>query len=58
MKSYLKAPGKIKYIRHTSQNHIIDAYNKVLLNKVVSKVNVAKCFSILADETVDTSGIE
>lgn len=58
MKSYLEAPWKIKYISHTSQNHIIDACNKVLLNKVVSRVNAAKCFSILADETTDISGIE
>lgn len=58
LKSHLEAPGKIKYISHTSQNHIIDACNKVLLNKVVSRVNAAKCFSILADETTDISGIE
>lgn len=58
MKSYLEAPGKIKYISHTSQNHKIDACNKVLLNKVVSRVNASKCFSILADETTDISGIE
>lgn len=58
MQAYLEAPGKMKYISHRSQNDMIDACNKVLLNKVVSKVNAAKCFSILADETADISGIE
>lgn len=37
---------------------MIDACNKMLLNKVVSKVNAVKRFSILADETADISGIE
>lgn len=58
MQAYLEGPGKIKYFSHRSQNYMIDACNKVLLNKVVSKVNAAKCFSILADETADISGIE
>lgn len=58
MQAYLEGPGKIKYFSHRSQNDMIDACNKVLLNKVVSKVNAAKCFSILADETADISGIE
>lgn len=58
MQAYLEGPGKMKYISHRSQNDMIYACNKVLLNKVVSKVNAAKCFSILADETADISGIE
>ncbi|KAL4141563.1 hypothetical protein QTP88_004184 [Uroleucon formosanum] len=58
MQAYLEGPGKIKYFSHRSQNDMVDACNKVLLNKVVSKVNAAKCFSILADETADISGIE
>lgn len=58
MKAYLGSSGKIKYTSHRSKNDMIDACNKVLLNKVVSKVNAAKCFSILADETADTSGLE
>jgi len=37
---------------------MIDACNKVLLNKVVSGVNVAKGFLILTDETADISGME
>lgn len=37
---------------------MINDCNKVLFNKVISKVNAAKCFLILADETLDVSGIE
>ncbi|XP_025407219.1 zinc finger MYM-type protein 1-like [Sipha flava] len=58
MKTYLESLGKMKYTSHRSQNNMIDACNKILLDKVVSRVNTAKCFSILADETVDISGVE
>jgi hypothetical protein len=37
---------------------VIDDHDMVLLNKVVSKVNKAKCFSVLADETVNILEIE
>ncbi|XP_060874016.1 zinc finger MYM-type protein 1-like [Metopolophium dirhodum] len=58
LKSYLEGPGTIKYTSATSQNAIIEACNKVLLDKIVSRVNASKCFSILADETADVSGVE
>lgn len=58
MKIYLESSGKMKYTSHRSQNNMIDACNKILLDKVVSRVNTAKCFSILADETADISGVE
>ncbi|XP_025417875.1 uncharacterized protein LOC112688740 [Sipha flava] len=58
MKTYLESLGKMKYTSHRSQNNMIDACNKILLDKVVSRVNTAKCFSILADETADISGVE
>lgn len=58
MRSYLESSGTIKYTSSTSQNEIIDSCNKPLLNKIVSRVNEAKCFSVLADETADVSGIE
>ncbi|XP_060844010.1 zinc finger MYM-type protein 1-like [Rhopalosiphum padi] len=58
MKTYLESSGKMKYTSHRSQNDMIDACNNILLNKVVSRVNAAKCFSILADETADISGVE
>jgi len=58
MRSYLKSSGTIKYTSSTSQNEIIDSCNKLLLNKIVSRVNEAKCFSVLADKTADILGIE
>ncbi|XP_025425350.1 uncharacterized protein LOC112694172 [Sipha flava] len=58
MRSYLESSGTIKYTSSTSQNEIIDSCNKLLLNKIVSRVNEAKCFTVLADETANVSGIE
>lgn len=58
MKTYLESSGKMKYTSHRSQNNMIDACNKIVLDKVVSRVNTAKCFSVLADETADISGVE
>lgn len=40
------------------QNELIEICGKVILNKIVSKCNEAECFSLLADETTDISGIE
>jgi len=36
---------------------MIDTRKKILLNLVVSRVNAAKYFSIIADETADISGV-
>lgn len=58
MKTYLESSGKMKYTSHRSQNNMIDACNKNLLDKVVSRVNTAKYFPVLADETADISGVE
>jgi len=58
MRSYLESSDTIKYTSSTSQNEIIDSSNKLLFNKIVSRANEAKCFSVLADETADVSGIE
>ncbi|KAE9536596.1 hypothetical protein AGLY_006998 [Aphis glycines] len=46
------------YISLKIQNEIIEICGKVILDKIVSKVNEAECFSLLADETTDISGIE
>ena len=59
LKTFLEGPGeRNKYISPTSQNAIIDCCNTVILNKIVAKINKAKCFTVLADETADISGIE
>lgn len=46
------------YLSPMIQNEIIFACNDLILSKLVRKVNDAKCFSVLADETADVSGIE
>lgn len=38
------------YLSSTSQNAIDDSFNNVLLRKIVSSVNKAKCFTVLADK--------
>lgn len=58
LESYLESSGTIKYASAASQNAIIEACNKVLLDKIVSRVNASKCFSILAGEIADVSGVE
>ncbi|KAF0732229.1 zinc finger MYM-type protein 1-like, partial [Aphis craccivora] len=58
LKKFLESPGRIKYISPTSQNAIIDACNSVILSKIVNRVNKAKCFTVLVDETADIAGIE
>ena len=45
------------YISWKTQNEI-SACNCIILNKIFGRVNEAKCFTILADETVDISGTE
>ena len=37
------------------QNDIIDKCNKLILSSLVRRVNAAKCFAVLADETTDVS---
>ncbi|KAL4113754.1 hypothetical protein QTP88_017327 [Uroleucon formosanum] len=39
-------------------NEIISTSGDIIFKKIVNKINEAKCFSILADETSDISGIE
>lgn len=44
-----------KYTSPIVQNQIIEACNKIILKKIVDRVNSSKCFSILADETTDVA---
>lgn len=53
-----KASKNAHYLSPTTQNEIIICCQNVILNKLVSDVNKSECFSILADETADISGIE
>ncbi|KAE9542898.1 hypothetical protein AGLY_002809 [Aphis glycines] len=58
LKIHLESFNTIKYTSLISQNVIIDSCNSILLNKIVDRVNEAKCFTVLVDETADIAGIE
>lgn len=49
---------RLSYTSPQIQNEIIEICGEVILEKIVSKINQAECFSILADDTTDVSGIE
>lgn len=45
LKTVLEGPGKRnKYISPGIQNQIIEACNKIILKKIVDKVNMSECF--------------
>ena len=52
------APKNASYHSPEVQNEIADAAGRIIRNKLVDRVNNARCFSVLADETADISGIE
>lgn len=59
LKQHLETCAKNSmYISWNIQNQIIDACGEIILTKLVNKVNNAKCFTVLADETSDISSIE
>jgi len=43
------------YTSSTIQNEIVEACNRIVLKKLVSRLNGARCFLVLADETTDVS---
>ncbi|KAJ4432415.1 hypothetical protein ANN_21034 [Periplaneta americana] len=59
LKSHLLVCGKnASYISWKTQNEIISACNYIIRSQIVVRVNEARCFAILADESVDVSGTE
>lgn len=54
----LTAKRNATYTSWRIQNEIISACNDIILHKLVEKVNEAKCFSVIADETADISNVE
>ncbi|XP_060845979.1 zinc finger MYM-type protein 1-like [Rhopalosiphum padi] len=52
------AQGNASYISADIQNQILTSCSNLILKQIISKVNAAKCFTVLADETADISGIE
>lgn len=59
LKNHLEVSGKnATYLSPRIQNEIISACNIIVVRSIVAKINSAKSFSILADETSDIAGIE
>lgn len=59
LKNHLEVSGKKStYLSPRIQNEIISACNIIVIRSIVAKINSAKSFSILADETADIAGIE
>lgn len=52
------APRNATYLSPEIQNEVINACSSMIIEQLVSKINSAKCFTVLADETTDISGIE
>lgn len=46
------------YISFRIQNEIINAAGKLITMNIVRRINDSKCFSVIADESTDISGIE
>jgi len=54
LKKHFETCGKnATYISWNIQNQIIEACNEIIIQKLVTKINKAKFFSVLADETTD-----
>ncbi|CAH1100774.1 unnamed protein product [Psylliodes chrysocephalus] len=54
----ITAAKNAKYISHRIQNEIINISCEILREKIVWRVNKAKYFSVLADETANISGLK
>lgn len=59
LRETLELPNKREmYISPRIQNEIISSINTIMLKQLVSKINRAEAFTVLADETTDISTIE
>jgi len=59
LKDHLEsAPKNLTYISHRTQNEMLESMSATLKSVITQEINKAFCFSIIADETADISGIE
>ncbi|KAL4153397.1 hypothetical protein QTP88_001230 [Uroleucon formosanum] len=58
LKTHLETCSKNASYISPIASEIISTCGDIILKKIVNKINEAKCFSILVDETSDISGIE
>lgn len=52
------AQGNASYINGDLQNQTLTSCSNLILKQIISKINAAKCYIVLADETAVISGIE
>lgn len=52
------APRNALYTSPRIQNELISICGEIIENVLAKRINAAKCFSVLVDETTDISGIE
>lgn len=57
-KHLLVSESKIAYTSPKIQNEIIEICGDIILRKNILRINQSGCFTVLADETTDVSGIE
>jgi len=56
LKEHIKTCAmNVTYISWKIQDYILNTCDDFVLQQIVSRINSAKCFSILADETTDIS---
>lgn len=53
-----KAGPNATYLSWNIQNRIVDACNEIILKQLVNRVNSAKSFVVLPDETIYVSTVE
>ena len=58
LKKHMQKSSHSNYISPQSQNELIEIIATVMANKIVEEVKANKFFTILADETQDSSGQE
>lgn len=58
LKDHLEKSQRMQYTSPQIQREIIEICGTLITEKIVSKINNAKGFTILADETTDVAGIE
>ena len=55
---YKKHSKNVSYLSKTTQNDLISCCGKVISDEILQEIKLAKYFSILADEAMDSSGKE
>lgn len=59
LKSHLETANRsATYLSPRIQNEIIEVAGKIIVSNLVKRINEARCFTVIADESTDVSGIE